>query len=112
MTGATVTARKKGGARSKRTRHIPYKSDKGIHTEGPQSDINVTPLVDVCLVLLIIFMVVTPMLGRGKDVALPILTAADQHKEGDQVFRVGERRRRLDRDRPLPVEGRLPERAG
>jgi len=86
MTGATATARKKGGARSKRTRHIPYKSDKGIHTEGPQSDINVTPLVDVCLVLLIIFMVVTPMLGRGKDVALPILTAADQHKEGDQVF--------------------------
>ena len=34
-------------------------------------DINVTPLVDVCLVLLIIFMVVTPMLQRGKDVKLP-----------------------------------------
>ncbi len=30
-----------------------------------QSDINVTPLVDVCLVLLIIFMVVTPMLQKG-----------------------------------------------
>jgi len=36
-----------------------------------RSDINVTPLVDVCLVLLIIFMVVTPMLSRGKDVPLP-----------------------------------------
>ncbi|MGH7752656.1 MAG: ExbD/TolR family protein [Gemmatimonadales bacterium] len=36
-----------------------------------QSDINVTPLVDVCLVLLIIFMVVTPMLQKGVDVALP-----------------------------------------
>jgi len=36
-----------------------------------QSDINVTPLVDVCLVLLIIFMVVTPMLQSGVDVALP-----------------------------------------
>jgi biopolymer transport protein TolR len=36
-----------------------------------KSDINVTPLVDVCLVLLIIFMVVTPMLQRGKDVKLP-----------------------------------------
>src|SRR5213592_4280938 len=36
-----------------------------------KSDINVTPLVDVCLVLLIIFMVVTPMLQRGKDVHLP-----------------------------------------
>jgi biopolymer transport protein ExbD len=36
-----------------------------------QSDINVTPLVDVCLVLLIIFMVVTPMLQKGVDVQLP-----------------------------------------
>jgi biopolymer transport protein TolR len=36
-----------------------------------KSDINVTPLVDVCLVLLIIFMVVTPMLQKGVDVMLP-----------------------------------------
>ena len=38
---------------------------------GPKSDINVTPLVDVVLVLLIIFMVITPMLQRGKPVTLP-----------------------------------------
>ena len=38
---------------------------------GVKNEINVTPLVDVCLVLLIIFMVVTPMLQRGKDVTLP-----------------------------------------
>jgi biopolymer transport protein TolR len=36
-----------------------------------QSDINVTPLVDVCLVLLIIFMVVTPMLQKGVSVQIP-----------------------------------------
>lgn len=41
-------------------------SDKG----NIRSDINVTPLVDVCLVLLIIFMVVTPLLSRGQ-VVLP-----------------------------------------
>jgi len=41
---------------------------------GIKSDINVTPLVDVVLVLLIIFMVVTPMLQRGKDVKLPVAT--------------------------------------
>ena len=44
-----------------------------------KSDINVTPLVDVVLVLLIIFMVVTPMLQRGKDVKLP--TAQKQKEE-------------------------------
>ncbi len=35
------------------------------------SEINVTPLVDVTLVLLIIFMVTTPMLQRGTDIQLP-----------------------------------------
>ena len=39
--------------------------------KGVKSDINVTPLVDVVLVLLIIFMVITPMLQRGKPVVLP-----------------------------------------
>ncbi|MEP6921752.1 MAG: biopolymer transporter ExbD [bacterium] len=38
---------------------------------GMQSDINVTPMVDIMLVLLIIFMVVTPMLQHGITVALP-----------------------------------------
>jgi biopolymer transport protein TolR len=38
---------------------------------GVRSDINITPLVDVVLVLLIIFMVITPMLQRGKSVELP-----------------------------------------
>lgn len=37
-----------------------------------QADINVTPLVDVCLVLLIIFMVVTPILVTGVPVKLPL----------------------------------------
>jgi biopolymer transport protein TolR len=73
-------------AGSARRRRIPYKSDHGVSHESPNSDINVTPLVDVCLVLLIIFMVVTPMLGRGRDVRLPTLVTASEHKEGDQVF--------------------------
>ena len=38
---------------------------------GLMADINVTPLVDVVLVLLIIFMVITPMLSSGVDVKLP-----------------------------------------
>ena len=39
--------------------------------KGFNAAINVTPLVDVMLVLLIIFMVITPMLQRGKAVQLP-----------------------------------------
>jgi biopolymer transport protein TolR len=48
-----------------------------------KGDINVTPLVDVCLVLLIIFMVVTPMLQQGVDVLLPNGPHAEK-KPGDK----------------------------
>lgn len=47
----------------------PHK--KGPAIETVRNDINVTPLVDIILVLLTIFMVVTPMMQRGHDVALP-----------------------------------------
>jgi biopolymer transport protein ExbD len=67
-----------------------------------RSDINVTPLVDVVLVLLIIFMVVTPLLQRGKDVELPPARTADRPVSGgdplvvsvtaDRAVWVGERR--------------------
>ena len=55
-----------------------------------KGDINVTPLVDVCLVLLIIFMVVTPMLQSGVDVMLPQGPHAEKKpgKEGDLIISI------------------------
>lgn len=55
-----------------------------------KGDINVTPLVDVCLVLLIIFMVVTPMLQQGVDVLLPQGPHAQKKpgEEGDLLISI------------------------
>src|SRR5260370_1372356 len=50
--------------------------DLGGAKGGVKSDINVTPLVDVMLVLLIIMMLVAPMLEQGVQVKLPIATNA------------------------------------
>jgi biopolymer transport protein TolR len=56
-----------------------------VRARGIKNDINVTPLVDVVLVLLIIFMVVTPLLHRGKDVQLPKAHTTDQTKKPDAL---------------------------
>jgi biopolymer transport protein ExbD len=59
----------------------------GGSNQGVKAEINITPLVDVVLVLLIIFMVVTPMLQRGKDVRLPQVHKPDtENKEGDPLI--------------------------
>ena len=52
-----------------------------IKVADVKSDINVTPLVDVVLVLLIIFMVVTPMLQKGQAVKLPLTDNPDKQAE-------------------------------
>ena len=60
------------------------------HAQGSppvRSEINVTPLVDVVLVLLIIFMVVTPMLSRGVKVDLPETVHHDKTQDtGQQIL--------------------------
>ncbi|MGD8342373.1 MAG: protein TolR [Desulfobacterales bacterium] len=50
------------------------------------SDINVTPFVDVMLVLLIIFMVTAPMMMQGMDVALPEATAEPLESEKEHLI--------------------------
>ena len=50
-------------------------------TDEYNSEINVTPMVDVMLVLLIIFMIVTPLLQQGVSVALPRGDSSEQDDE-------------------------------
>ena len=54
-------------------------------SRGIKTEINVTPLVDVVLVLLIIFMVVMPMLEKGQAVQLPKATITDENKQADAL---------------------------
>ena len=54
---------------------------------GAIAAINVTPMADIMIVLLIIFMVITPMLQRGKDVHLPKANNPEKaQKEGDPLI--------------------------
>ncbi|PYR31488.1 MAG: biopolymer transporter ExbD, partial [Acidobacteria bacterium] len=58
---------------------------RGRRVASTLAEINVVPLVDVMLVLLIIFMITAPMIQRGIDVKLPVARRAAQIT-GERVF--------------------------
>ena len=66
-----------------------FKQSRRRHSRRsvPMAEINVTPFVDVMLVLLIIFMVAAPMLTVGVDVELPKSAANALKSENDNFFR-------------------------
>ena len=66
-----------------------WHSSTGKLAHAPlNGDINVTPLVDVCLVLLIIFMVVTPMLQKGVPVNLPVTEEPEKTPDTEKQLQI------------------------
>ena len=88
---------------------LPSKG-RGRHRRAPMSEINVTPLVDVMLVLLIIFMITAPLLVAGVPVDLPEsrAQALDQDMKPVQVAIDGKGNIFID-DAPV-ADGALAER--
>lgn len=85
MADSSKQIAREGASRRRLRRQRQSAAKKGVGR--PTSEINVTPFVDVVLVLLIIFMVVTPMLQRGVDVLLPITDHhAAQRDTGKQLI--------------------------
>jgi len=73
---------------------------------GLVADINVTPLVDVMLVLLIIFMVTAPMMSQGVDVDLPETTAKPLPQKEKPILITIDRKGEITLDR-IKVNRRL-----
>jgi biopolymer transport protein TolR len=78
----------------------------GGEREGPGAlaEINVTPLVDVMLVLLIIFMVTAPMLQRSVDVRLPRVESGTDARDQHTVVSIDRRSRLYLNDRPVHID--------
>jgi biopolymer transport protein ExbD len=64
----------------------------GKERGGAIADINVTPMADIMIVLLIIFMVITPMLQKGVDVRLPFASNTEERKDEPKTITVAIRR--------------------
>ena len=64
----------------------------GGNKGGAIADINVTPMADIMIVLLIIFMVITPMLQKGVDVKLPTAGNVKERKDEPKSITVALRK--------------------
>ena len=83
-------------------------SSRGKGRRAPMADINVTPLVDVMLVLLIIFMVTAPLLTAGVQVNLPESRAKPLDQDQKPIQISIDERGAIFLDNSEVAEGQLP----
>ena len=77
-------------------------SSKG-HTQTALAEINITPLVDVVLVLLLIFMLTAPVLQSGVEVAIPKTRSVNQLTEERMVVTIDREQNVFLQDKPVNV---------
>ncbi|MDB5534609.1 MAG: biopolymer transporter ExbD [Hyphomicrobiales bacterium] len=92
--GMSVAAGKKGGRRR-----------RGVPRYGAMAEINMTPFIDVMLVLLIIFMVAAPLLATGVPIDLPETKAAALNIDQKPIsVAIDEKGTIYLMDQPVPVD--------
>ena len=74
-----------------------------IRTQTALAEINITPLVDVVLVLLIIFMITAPVLQSGIEVAIPKTRSVNQLTEERMVVTIDKEQNVFLQDKPVNV---------
>jgi biopolymer transport protein ExbD/biopolymer transport protein TolR len=72
-------------------------------TQTALAEINITPLVDVVLVLLLIFMLTAPVLQSGVEVAIPKTRSVNQLTEERQVITIDKEQNVFLQDKPVNV---------
>jgi biopolymer transport protein ExbD len=90
-----------GNGESARQAGSTYQGFRGRRGGAMIGEINVTPLVDVVLVLLLVFMVTAPMMSRGVDVSLPVANLPDTQPEDRITVTLTAEGRVMIGDRPV-----------
>jgi len=81
-----------------------YRGLRSRRTVSTLGEINVTPLVDVVLVLLLVFMVTAPMMSRGIDVSLPVANQPETEREDRITVSINAQERIFVGDRPINLQ--------